>query len=411
MKRHYDNFIQAYLEEYAKDAYESPPQFNLWTGLSILSGALERNVWVEEGTLRHYPSTLILLVSNPGVGKSVAIRKGSRVIERLREKHNPEFKTLTGTATQAGFLKALSIYNIDKQKPQGQDDQYSSLFYYAGEGSDSGLTNVFGDFNATLTHLYDCEDKYEKSLRGEYIYIPKPSVCLLSGCTFEFLKTLVNQRSVMNGLASRIIYATSDDDGTRKGEPMLGIRDNHKESDVIDNLAHDLFIINSLRGPFKVERAALDLYKDWINDHNKRHRALTSERMQSLMVRKPVTLVKVMELLSVSERNDLGIMRKHVDKAIKMVEEVTANASSILSSATISNRQDQSAVTQFILQTIKKSGGTIASNVLKAKFLHWGGEISRYEGTVRMLKDAEMIELSYETPIKLKLLVDPDRNL
>jgi hypothetical protein len=63
-----NNWLKAYVE-YASDKY-CPPEFHLWTGLSVLAGACERKVWLSNRRVTYYPNLFVMLTTYPGVGKS-----------------------------------------------------------------------------------------------------------------------------------------------------------------------------------------------------------------------------------------------------------------------------------------------------------------------------------------------------
>ena len=52
-----------WLENYLKytSAQESPDAFHLWTGLSVLAGALQRRVYFKQGYFRVFPNLYIVL--------------------------------------------------------------------------------------------------------------------------------------------------------------------------------------------------------------------------------------------------------------------------------------------------------------------------------------------------------------
>ncbi len=62
----------------------SPPQFRLWSAISMVSSALTRRVWTcIEDDLKLFPNTYIILVSIPGIGKTRPMDLVDLILEPL----------------------------------------------------------------------------------------------------------------------------------------------------------------------------------------------------------------------------------------------------------------------------------------------------------------------------------------
>ena len=413
--RNFKNWIDSFLE-YSKNDYV-PQIFDLWTGLSTLSGALERKVWLHEGHETHYPNTFVLLVGGPGTGKSSSIRKGVRLLERLKKDVRPDMKIISGLLSQAGLCQEMKG-EIQTFSHANQIHPYWSVFYYNGEGSDSGLQNLAGDFNATITALYDCEDTYRKKLKYEEYEVANPSLGLLVGTTYDFLKNLLGQTSIGGGLASRLIFAITDKENIAPDiEYKLGLLEKSEETPerqrFADALYQDLTQINRLTGKFRAHPDAVKLYGEWHGRYCEEFNALGSERMRAMLIRKPTNLKKLLMLYSVAERDDLGITEEHVTRAILTIEAVTKDNSKVVSSAVTGDKNSQEGINQMIMQTIKKRGGDLLFRTLKAEYSRYGGDVSRFDGTVKHLVESGLVH-TYMAPgnnYRAKLLVDPDTQL
>lgn len=406
-KRHFQDWISSYFE-YAKDDF-CPDQFHLWTGISILSAALERRVWLNEGPTRHFPNTFIMLVANPGVGKSTAILRGTELLELMRKDFTPaaHFKLLSGQMTQAGLMEEMKL--LQSLGTNGSLFQYSSAYYYAPEASNSGLQNLAGDFNATITELYDCAPVMCKRLKEREYKIPNPSFCTLVGSTYDYLKNIVNQTSVMGGLASRFIYVQERE--RKEVQSLLGGTSRYIDPRMKYKLAEDLRTVYELRGDFKLERAAVDCYLEWWKGYQREYLATQSERMQSIITRKPTNLKKLMMIYSVSERNDLGITLEHVERAKKSVDEATRDNARIITSALIADKTSASSINQMIMQAIKEKGGSTTKKEVKLSYLCNGGEPTKFAPAFDFMIGAGALKCSdfNGDDCKIELLVDPDK--
>jgi hypothetical protein len=396
-----DNFIDQYIE-YAKDDF-CPPSFHLWTAITMVSALLERRVWLNEGKIRHFPNLFTLLVGNPGTGKSTAIYRGVSLLKELQKDRAKDFRIMSGQMSQAGLCNEMKILSSMQDGPI--PTLYSSGFYVGSEASNSALQNLAGDFNACITELYDCNDSYDKTLKTEKWNIKNPSLSILAGSTFSFLKTLVDETSVMNGLASRFTYVITKDKKQLNTE--FGSAPKQLDDKLRKRLMIDMWEIYTLKGTFKWSQNVIDIFQVWMEDFNEKFNKVDSERMQSIMVRKPTLLKKILMILSASERDDLVITDQHMIRAIQLVDEVTKDNSTIITSAMMGNKMTQDAVTQFMLTAFGKKGEKLTQAQLKHKFVRFGGDIGKYEPTIRMMWSANMVEIFEDY---VKLLVEPDEN-
>ena len=102
-KRHYDNFLDAYLR-YAKDNFV-PEKFHFWTGISIVAAAMERKVSLPwSNKFSFYPNMYVLLVSRPGIGKSSAIVPGR---ELLRSIEGNQINFVPDQVTEAKLIEVM----------------------------------------------------------------------------------------------------------------------------------------------------------------------------------------------------------------------------------------------------------------------------------------------------------------
>ena len=406
--RNYPNFLEAYCQ-YAGDQF-CPPQFHLWTGLSIIAGALERKVWVKPTAKSLFPNLYVLLVSHPQVGKSTALDRGTDLLEHLRAEYNHDFKMIPEQATEAALIELMNILS-SYQVPQATNNtMFSSGFFYASEASSSALKNEHGDFNATLTRFYDCPTVFRKKLKGDKHTTEIPHVCfnVLAGTTFDFLKRLVNEESVMGGLASRFIYVTCRDRFVRT--PKWGYT---RGTDLAmrGKLLADLVEIHKMVGEFKPTPEFIALWESAHPEHDKYLIGLDSTRVESLKARKLTNLTKVCMLLSASEGDSYVLTADHWHKAEKLMEEVMADNTLILSSAIIGKTDTQAGLNQLILQTLRKSGGNMRLSDLRKVIIKQGNDFAKLMPTLEFMGSAGQVKLDFNGGGNVKLLADPDAGL
>lgn len=407
-RRNFPNFLDAYVQ-YATDDF-CPQQFHLWAGLSVLSGALERKVWTSQALVTHYPNVYALLVSHPGMGKSTALERGVNLLEKLKERYNHEFKIIPNQITEPALIDMMNIQSIVMLNGTTGVPQ-SAGYFYASEASSSALQNIHGDFNAALCAFYDCPKMFRKKIKMENRTVEIPNSCMnvLAGSTFDFLKRLVNEDSVMGGLASRFIYVICKDRIVRQSRWDTAVQVDKRTRDL---LVEDLHLINQLTGPFRPTPGFIARWEKFQPEFDQYLIDLNSPRMESLMARKATNLMKICMLLSVAEGDTLELNEGHWEKASEIIEEVTKDNAFVISSALIGNIDTQSGLNQFIMQTLKRKGGSAHLHTLRAEITRQGNDISRVELTLKHLVDCKFVNLITDgNSSRVDLLVDPDRYL
>lgn len=415
MKRNFPSFLKAYVE-FAEDGF-CPPQFHLWTGLSIIAGALERKVRIDQhldhDTLMHYPNIYVMLVSHPAVGKTTAMTRGVDFLERLRAEEDRGFKIIPNQATEPALVELMKV----RQKFQFNDYEVfqSCGFFYAEEASSSALQNTCGDFIATLTAFYDCPKVFRKGIKMDKDTTEIYNTCfnLLAGSTFNYLKTLVNEETALGGFASRCIYVLAKDRKVRTPKWRTARADYQGNKRMSELLFEDLKAIHKLVGVFQPTPGLIERWEAWQPEFDKYIIRLQSPRLEAIYARKPVNILKVCMLLSASERSDLVLTEDHWEQALALIEEASKDNPFVISSAIISNTESQSSINHLILQTLKHHGGCMDVMNLRGVVMQNGNDVTKFAPTLKFLGDAGKVKLvTKEGGGNIVTLVgDPDASL
>lgn len=64
---------------------EAPKLFHVWSGLSVLSSLVSRRVWLQQGIFTWYPNLYVVMVGEPGNGKSTALDIAKAVIRAQKD--------------------------------------------------------------------------------------------------------------------------------------------------------------------------------------------------------------------------------------------------------------------------------------------------------------------------------------
>lgn len=389
-ERNFPDFLSAYFD-YARDGF-CPDRFHRWIGLSILSAAIERKVSLRQGMIYHIPNLYVMLVSHPAVGKTTAMDRGVDLLEGLKKDHNVDFKIIPNQATEPALVDAMRITNYFSLLDGRIQIPHSSGFFYASEASASALQNVCGDFVASMTAFYDCPKFFRKITKkdGE-ITIENICMSMLAGSTFNYLKELVNEKSVMGGFASRLLYVVSKE---RKVREIKWGQAFDRDDEFRRKLIEDLARINKIAGPMKPTEGFIQAYEKWQPEFDQFLISLKSERHESILSRKGTNLIKIAMILSISEGDSLVVTEEHFERAKEMVDEVTEDNSFIISQALIANKDSQEGINEMIRVAFEQKPEMTPSEV-RRELLRNGNESVKASFTVdEMIKAGVIVPTS-----------------
>lgn len=198
------DWIELFLD--ATEGIPSPEIFRLWSGISAVAGAVERRVWLESAQGKLYPNLYVMLVSNPGVGKTQAIGRVDSLWRLTRE-----LKVAPHDVTKAAFIDALKNAGRRIIKSESTIIEYHTLLVAADE------LGVFIpaydlDFLSSLNRIYDNPDVHQQNRRGfgdEQIDIINPQLTILGGVQPAYLAQLLPEAAWGQGFMSRMIMVYS----------------------------------------------------------------------------------------------------------------------------------------------------------------------------------------------------------
>lgn len=402
MSRHFPNFLDAYMD-YSRDGFV-PDKFHYWAGLSLIAACLERKVELRQKLISYVPNIYVMLVSPPKGGKTTAIERAHNLIEDMRADHCPNFRLIANQTNEATLIKRLMQVESVPIGLTGKFLVQSPGYFIASEASDSALKNSYGDFNASMTALYDCPRIFRKDLSSmaEPAEISHPCMNMLAGTTFDFLKRLVNVESVGGGFASRMIYVVESEQKVRVsswGE------EKSLDAGVRRKLVDDLAVINKLMGPMQVSKEWKAQYNEWQPKWAQEFVDLGNEKMQGIYARKDTNLVKVSILLAIADGDSMMMEGKHFEKALNLIDDAYKDNAHILASAVIADKTSQSGLNQLIGQTLKKNGGSLPITVLRAIIIKNGNDLNTVDKTIEYMLSSHLIALDGN---KVKIIVDPN---
>ncbi len=311
--RNFENWLDAYVK--FSDVTEAPTHMHLWAGLSIISGALERKVWLDMKKYKWYPNLYTIFVGPPEeIKKSSTVGPAIQLLKKV-----PDIRFGPKTVTWEGLIKFFETNQKEVELHNGKKEIHSPLYVYAAElGVFFDPSNV--SFCQQMIDMYDGEeiDKSTKSNGSEYV--ENPILNLISCTTPEWIRNNMLPSMIGDGLFSRIIFLYAD----------KGVRDiawvdemvSDEDQDTKIKLIQDLEFISEISGPSFLTNEARDIGRSWYKDIKEKCRSGESKVLQ----RRQTQVVKVSMCLaasceSITESGRLKITGEIFEKAISILND------------------------------------------------------------------------------------------
>lgn len=281
-----------------------------WTGLFALSTVLKRKVKFPREMLGGYdiiPNLYLIFVAEPGVvRKSTTIGFAQNLLNELSSLITGEEIRFAGDVTSySKILDALA------ESPDSSvaivSSEFSSLIRATPEATYEILTDIF-DNRPNI--------KWNTWSHGD-VLIEKPTVTLFGATTPAWVSRQPPEYFSGGGFASRVLFVFEHE--RRMDEIYYDHLDWKKLKVLKGKLVRDLNIIANVRGDFTHDTPATKEYiRAWYKQNSKQKP--DDQRLTGFHERKHVHGHKVAMLLSLCERSDKKITRKHWDEAIKLLD-------------------------------------------------------------------------------------------
>ena len=240
----------------------SPDIFRLWSGISLVAGALERRVWTRVDRFTTYPNLYVLLVAPPGVGKQVVDDISSLWSETTEPgtSTSPAFCVAPDSVTKAALIDVLAESKRSFLPPTGSLVTYHSLLV-AAEEFGVLLPAYDQEFIANLNKIFNNPSKYSERRRTGNVRkldIPLPQLNILAGVSPSYFTGTFPEEAWSTGFARRIIMVYSSETPFKELWSGGG-EDEALRRRVLSRLSH----LASLYGPMSWHADAADELASW----------------------------------------------------------------------------------------------------------------------------------------------------
>jgi hypothetical protein len=306
------SWLDAYLAYTAES--ESPEEYHLWTGISVIAGALQRHVFFDMGYFLLYPNMYIVLVGPPGrCKKSTAMRIGRDVLKAV-----PSAKFTADSTTREKLIINLS---------QALKDGASAMTAHSTEFA-TMLTSSGMDMVVFLTDIFDCPPSWEHDTKaGGKNTIKAPFLNLLGATTPDWISRAMPLDTIGVGLTSRIIFVHQDT--PRVADPIPKLTEAQKALSQI--LISDLIGIASLSGEYKLSTEADGHYREWYRARLNNPNPTGDPRLAGYFERKPMHLLKLAMIVAASRRDALVIEETDMTGAMDILEKIESKMTRVFS--------------------------------------------------------------------------------
>ncbi len=307
-ERHCSDWLDGFMD-YTENS-EPPASFRLWTGISVLSAALQRKCKLEWGSLTFYPNMYVVLVAPSGKArKGTAMGFGSELLEEISVKMAAE------SITREALILELKNATDNVQIEPGVLEFHSSLTIFAPE-----LTVFLGYNNhqlmSDLTDWYDCRNRW--IYRTKHMGVDEINgvyVTLFGATTPELVRTTLPLDAIGGGLTSRMIFVYE----SRKGKVVPDPFQSDEALILKQRLKVDLERIHTLKGTFKVTSSFVDKWTEWYIAQED-HPPFEDHRFAGYIERRPNHVMKLAMIVNASRSDKMIITKDDLDRAIAIIE-------------------------------------------------------------------------------------------
>jgi hypothetical protein len=289
--------------------HESPEDFHMWVAITLMSIVVKRNVWMNRGYYKLYPNLYTILVAESALlRKSSSIRIG---VNLVKEAMPEQLNLFAQKITPEGLIHYLALISEEQKKSEATIISDELAVTLGNCAKDPTLLQL-------LTTLYDSADRFEYATISRGVErCEQICVSMLAGSTPEWLKSSMPEDAVGGGFFSRLILVNRTECGRRNPHPEDTIS---PEVEAFKEVCiGDLRAISNVKGEFKWEPRAKQMFSDWYCDYNEPDKA--SAHLRGYYGRKGDTIIKLAMLCSLSSNDSLILTERDFNFALRLLNE------------------------------------------------------------------------------------------
>lgn len=290
-----------------------------------------------------YPNLYVMLVGNPGIGKSRTI---NAALEFYLETPNPSVG-----ATSMTMASLVDAMEEAKRKianhATGEMYEYNTIAIFADELS--AFMHIWDlELIGGLTKFFDCSFYSQKRRVTKIdIKIARPQLNILCGTTPSNLLKFIPEPAWEQGFTSRLILIYAD------AQPKIDIFNTPKR-EMPQELIHDLNIIGNLYGEFDWTQEFEDYANKWRSTDLEP--IPTHPRLKHYLTRRFSHMLKLAMVSSVDRKNELMLDITDFNRSLEWLTQAERHMPDIFTAA--GGTTDSKAMDE-IMHQVKAEGGTV----------------------------------------------------
>ncbi len=299
-KRRLNNWIESYL--HFTRHHLAIEEFHLWTGLGILSAAINRNRWMDLGYYKAFPNLFLLFIGPSGIGKSSSSGIGMKI---LREAKLP-LQVYSDSLTAASLVDCMSL-SVVTWEAEGKVHHKTPLMVYASEiGTLLTQRNSVLELATILTELFSKDDDYENRTKsGGKTIIKNPCLMFFACCVSEWLDENINSIALKMGFLGRMLIVTASKKRHKGGYKLDAV-----DATLRDDLIHDLRLISELYGEMAFDKEAQVWWDEWTDTLPLEVVSNDAIEVKGFLSRKEQHVRKLAMLSAISKRDSKSLISK-----------------------------------------------------------------------------------------------------
>jgi len=312
MQRRLKNWIDSYLHFTRYE--ESPTRFHLWTAITILSAAVNRNCWMSRGYYKTFPNLYVLFIGPSGVGKSTSSGIG---VEILRET-SLSINIYKDSITSPALMQFMSQSKVVCDLSDGRLQEKTPVLIYASElGNLLSIRTGVRELTLLLTELFNKQGDHEDTtISRQKIKITKPCVTFFACCFPGWIDEELTSVALRSGFLGRMLTVQESAKRHRKEEIILSEEDWKVRTDLI----HDLEIIGALYGEMFFEGQMKQKWKDWYMKQPLEFGQEAGIEVEGFSSRKAQFVQRVAMLHSLARKDSHEVSKEDFDFSLQLVE-------------------------------------------------------------------------------------------
>lgn len=308
LKKQPAGYLSEYLTYTTTD--EAPVSFHFWAGMSALSAALGRRVWIRRGEEVTYANLYVLLVGPAGNGKSYAMTKARRLLIHLPEViQSSSVETvegliafMSGASSPTDTKAKTSPCAVARMCPNGREQLVHELLVVANEFVDFIRVNSAA-WTGFFNNIYD-EDVYSYRTKQGFATLHGPYLSLLGALPTEISAQLQQLQIISSGFARRTIFQY----GERRFDcPVPDPIFNEEQEKAKEYCINFLRNLSTISGEYVRTPEAVAWWHLWYREHSMSLKSKATSAVAGWLASKPTQVLKLSLLMAIcrSRKNEI----------------------------------------------------------------------------------------------------------